>query len=50
MWTSIPEGACVMDHDDVLRRVKTVDKHVRKLNPRLWERWMRGVLGSNSQP
>lgn len=50
VWTSIPEGACVMDHDDVLRRVKTVDKHVRKLNPRLWERWMRGVLGSNSQP
>jgi transcriptional regulator with XRE-family HTH domain len=48
VWTSIPEGACVMDHDIVLRRVKTVDKHVRKLNPRLWERWMRGVLGSNA--
>jgi transcriptional regulator with XRE-family HTH domain len=46
VWTSIPEGACVMAHDDVLRRVKTVDKQVRKLNPRLWERWMRGVLGS----
>lgn len=47
VWTSIPEGACVMDHDDVLRRVKAVDKHVRRLNPRLWQRWMRGVLGSN---
>jgi len=47
VWTSIPEGACVMDHDVVMRRVKTADKHVRKLNPRLWQRWMRGVLGSN---
>ncbi len=46
VWTSIPEGACVMDHDDVLRRVKVADKHVRKLNPRLWERWIRGILGS----
>jgi len=46
VWTSIPEGACVMDHDVVLRRVKAADKHVRRLNPRLWERWMRGVLGS----
>lgn len=46
VWTSIPEGACVMDPDEVLRRIKAVDKHVRKLNPRLWERWMRGVLGS----
>ncbi|MEZ5967198.1 MAG: helix-turn-helix transcriptional regulator [Planctomycetota bacterium] len=47
VWTSIPEGACIMDHDEVLRRVKTVDKHVRRLNPNLWERWMRGVLGSS---
>ena len=47
VWTSIPEGACVTEHDDVLRRVRAVDKHVRKLSPKLWERWMRGVLGAS---
>lgn len=47
VWTSIPEGACVTEHDEVLRRVRTVDKHVRKLSPKLWERWMRGVLGAS---
>lgn len=46
VWTSIPEGAKVMEHDAVLQRVRAVDKHVRKLNPRLWERWMRGVIGN----
>lgn len=46
VWTSIPAGATVMDHDAVLQRVRAADKHVRKLNPRLWEKWMRGVIGS----
>lgn len=46
VWTSIPVGACVTEHDEALRRVRAVDKHVRKLSPRLWEKWMRGVLGA----
>jgi transcriptional regulator with XRE-family HTH domain len=45
-WTSIPQGARIARHDEILRRVKVVDRHVRKLSPRHWDKWIRRVLGS----
>jgi transcriptional regulator with XRE-family HTH domain len=45
LWVQIPEGAEVISVEEALRRVKEVDKHVRRLHPDIWEDWARLVLG-----
>lgn len=45
LWVQIPEGTEITSVEEALRRVKEVDKHVRRLHPGIWEDWARLVLG-----
>jgi transcriptional regulator with XRE-family HTH domain len=45
LWVQIPEGTEITSVEEALRRVREVDKHVRRLHPGIWEDWARLVLG-----
>lgn len=45
IWVQIPSSAEVVSIEEALRRVKEVDRHVRKVNPDLWHEWAGIVLG-----
>lgn len=45
LWVQIPEGTEITSVEEALRRVKEVDRHVRRLHPGIWEDWARLVLG-----
>jgi len=44
IWIQIPPGAEIVGIEEALRRVKEVDRHVRKINPDLWHEWAGIVL------
>ena len=44
IWCQIPPRAEIVNIDDALRRVKEVDRHLRKVHPELWHEWAGLVL------
>ena len=44
IWVQIPPHAEILAMPEALRRVKEVDRHVRKVHPDLWHEWARLVL------
>ena len=44
IWVQIPPNAEVVSLQEAMRRVKEVDRHLRKLHPDLWQEWARIVL------
>ena len=44
IWVQIPARAEVVSIEEALRRVKEVDRHVRKVHPELWHEWAGIVL------
>lgn len=45
LWVQIPEHAEIVPIEEALRRVKEVDRHVRRVHPELWHEWAGLVLG-----
>jgi len=44
IWCQIPPQAEIVNIDEALRRVKEVDRHLRKVHPELWHEWAGLVL------
>ena len=44
IWVQIPTRAEVVSIEEALRRVKEVDRHVRRVHPQLWHEWAGIVL------
>ncbi len=44
VYSSIPEGAAVLSHEEVNRKVREVDHHLRAIDEDLWRDWARSVL------
>ncbi len=45
IYSSIPEGAAILSHEEVNHRVREVDRHLRSIDEDLWREWARSVLG-----
>lgn len=44
IWCQVPARAEIVSIDEALRRVKEVDRHLRKEHPELWHEWAGLVL------